>query len=202
MLARETALSGSATAEAAVAAAKATGAPITKTAQGLNLPRLQGPLEIVKDIWHTSGIRGLWLGQLGTLLRETGGGIAFFTAYEGVARYFLGLRQKAAAPGVTLTKADLAQYELMISGAAAGVSYNFILFPADCVKSAIQTAAELDPHGPKLGFLEMGKKIYRTRGLKGLYAGCGLTCLKSAPSCALVFVLYENLTQHLGYLFD
>jgi ornithine carrier protein len=76
--------------------------------------------------------------------------------------------------------------------------YNVTLFPADSIKSAIQTAAELNPAAPRLGFIQMGRQIWRTRGIKGLYAGCGLTCLRSGPSSAVIFLLYETLEKHLG----
>jgi ornithine carrier protein len=166
-----------------------------------SLPRLQGPFEIVAATLRTQGLRGLWLGQLGTLFRETGGGSAWFLAYELSSRYFLS-RLQAARADPTLTKSDLATWQLMLSGAAAGVSYNVILFPADSIKSAIQTQAELDPTAKRLSFVGMGKKIWRTRGLKGMYAGCGLTCLRSGPSSAMIFALYETLQGKFGYLFD
>lgn len=165
------------------------------------LPPLQGPFEIITTTLRSQGIRGLWLGQLGTLFRETGGGSAWFTAYEVVSRSFLA-RAQAQTGDTTLTKSDLKTWQLMLSGAAAGVSYNVILFPADSIKSAIQTQAELDPHAPRLSFAGMGKKIWSTRGIKGLYAGCGVTCLRSGPSSAMIFALYETLQGKFGYLFD
>lgn len=166
-----------------------------------SLPPLQGPLGIIVSTLRTQGIKGLWLGQLGTLFRETGGGSAWFTAYEVVSRNFLS-RLQAKTGDSTLTKSDLPTWQLMLSGAAAGISYNVILFPADSIKSAIQTQAELDPHAPRLSFAGMGKKIWATRGIKGLYAGCGITSLKSGPSSAMIFALYETLQGKFGYLFD
>lgn len=166
-----------------------------------SLPPLQGPFEIVFSTLRTQGIRGLWLGQMGTLLRETGGGSAWFTAYEVICRSFLARRQAKTAD-VTLTKSDLKTYELMVAGAAAGVSYIAILFPADSIKSAIQTQQELDPTAKRLSFVGMGKSIWRLRGMKGLYAGCGMTCFKSGVSSAMIFALYETLQGKLGYLFD
>lgn len=172
-----------------------------------NLPPLEGPMELVLSTVRTKGLKGLWLGQTGTLLRESGGGMAWFTAYELSAKYFLQRRQRAADAASSsssssrkLVKGDLKTYELMLSGAAAGVSYNVILFPADSIKSAIQTAAELNPSARPLGFGEMGKRIWRTRGFKGLYAGCGLTVIRSAPSSAMIFAIYETLAAQFGHL--
>jgi len=143
---------------------------------------------------------------MGTLFRETGGSSAWFTAYELTSRSFCIRRQRQLSSTSTsttegsrqLTKADLATWELMISGALAGMSYNIVLFPADSVKSAMQTWAELNPGAPKLGFWQMARRIWRTRGLAGMYAGCGLTVARSAPSSAMIFVIYETLEKRAG----
>lgn len=191
-------------AEAAILASGATGKAATvspsNTAQALQQARrsLPGPVQLFQEIVRgPQGIRGLWLGQTGTLLRETGGGIAWFSAFEGTCRYFISLRSAASSTGKgKLTKADLSSAELMAAGAMAGVSYNVVLFPADSVKSTIQTEMELKPKGtPPSKFLPTLKNIWKTRGVKGLYAGCGITCLRSGPSSALIFLLYNRLEQ-------
>ncbi|ORX33972.1 mitochondrial carrier domain-containing protein [Kockovaella imperatae] len=160
----------------------------------------EGPLSLIFSTLRTQGIRGLWLGQLGTLFRETGGSAAWFTTYELVSGWFLSRRQAMVA--TPLVKSDLPTWQLMASGAAAGAAYNVILFPADSVKSSIQTWAELHPDKPRLGFLAMGQKIWKTKGIKGLYAGCGMTVLRSAPSSAMIFFIYETLQGRFGRYFD
>ncbi len=45
------------------------------------------------------------------------------------------------------------------------------------------------------GFFDTFKKIYTTRGVRGLYAGCGVTCLRSAPSSAIIFLMYNKLEK-------
>ena len=164
--------------------------------------RPDGPISLIISTVRTSGVRGLWLGQLGTLVRETGGSSAWFTTYEVASKHFLARRQRIhdamADYPKRLTRKDLATYELMGSGALAGMSYNLVLFPADSVKSAMQTWAELHPSLPRLGFWAMARRIWRTRGLKGLYAGCGLTVARSAPSSAMIFYIYETLEKHFA----
>lgn len=155
---------------------------------------LPGAVPLFLETIRTQGIRGLWLGQTGTLLRETGGGTAWFLGFEATSRYFLSRVKKA--DGSIPTKADLPSWQLILAGAMAGVSYNVILFPADSVKSTIQTEVELAPKGTKpSSFLPTLKRIWTTRGLRGLYAGCGITCLRSGPSSALIFLLYNRLEQ-------
>ncbi|KAJ1024751.1 hypothetical protein NDA16_002791 [Ustilago loliicola] len=164
---------------------------------------LDGPLTLLRRTIAADGIRGLWLGQTGTLLRETGGGVAWFLAFESCSRYLIA-RKKAQWKRQDVTKKDLTSLELVGAGALAGVSYNVVLFPADCVKSTMQTEQEIRAMsstakaGEKwkgTGFYDTFKKIYRTRGVRGLYAGCGVTCLRSAPSSAIIFLMYNKLEK-------
>ncbi|KAA1123557.1 hypothetical protein PGTUg99_008820 [Puccinia graminis f. sp. tritici] len=124
----------------------------------------------------------LRLGQIGTLLRETGGSAIWFCTFESVVALFVAHRQESLGPSKLLSKEDLSSPELMYSGATAGIFYNFVFFPADSIKSTMQTASELTQtshlpqslpahEAPKNGFLDVGLRIVKTRGWKGLYAG-------------------------------
>ena len=162
-------------------------------------PPLPGPAQLVRSVLKQHGAKGLWLAQTGTFLRETGGSVAWFGAFEGVARLFIAQRQKtASSTGPKVTKDDLSSAELMLAGAAAGAGYTVILFPADCIKSTIQTGDELAKGRKDAGFLQVGKDIYRARGLKGLYSGCGVTVVRSSFSSAIIFWMYSLLERRFG----
>ncbi|WVR04730.1 hypothetical protein IAU60_001741 [Kwoniella sp. DSM 27419] len=163
--------------------------------------RPQGPFSLIAEIVRQNGLKGLWLGQTGTLFRETGGSAAWFAMYEYIARYFVRQHQVRSAQAGSdrpSDKGDLKKWQLMVAGAAAGVAYTVTLFPADSIKSAIQTQAELNPGRKPPGFGQMAKIIYSTRGIKGLYAGCGVTVCKSAPSSAIIFAIYQTLETNFG----
>ncbi|WWD21617.1 hypothetical protein CI109_106103 [Kwoniella shandongensis] len=205
MLAREGAFGGGAVTPAPGVHPFATIPSTSTTSNPLAAPRpnptvapLKGPLGLIVDTVRTSGLRGLWLGQTGTLIRETGGSAAWFSTYEFAARYFISRHQSTIVDDRKASKADLRTWELMASGALAGMSYNVILFPADSVKSSMQTSAELNPHKPAPGFWPTAKMIWKMRGLRGMYAGCGLTVLRSAPSSAMIFLMYETLEKRFG----
>lgn len=40
---------------------------------------------LIGEVYRVYGIRGFWHGQVGTFLRETGGGAAWFGSYEYVS---------------------------------------------------------------------------------------------------------------------
>lgn len=155
-----------------------------------------GPAKVIRDVYRREGIAGFWRGQLGTLLRETGGGAAWFGCYETFTLFF---RQRAQA--ITGEKdPTLPIWQSMIAGAGAGLGYNFSFFPADTIKSKMQTGdlGSIGANGGRQTFFSVGRALYRTHGLKGLYRGCGITLLRSGPSSALIFTIYESLRTYFG----
>ncbi|KAL9111960.1 MAG: hypothetical protein Q9227_003580 [Pyrenula ochraceoflavens] len=189
-----------------------------------------GPLRLIAQIFREQGFFGFWHGQLGTLIRETGGSAAWFGGYEGVKAFFLSLDRRKTADGelpIRRTdeeqnkdkknqKGELKFYQQLLAGATAGVMYNFTFYPADTIKSRMQTeelspfARQLSPTSATVGenssntkaarqaFLATGKELWRRDGLKGFYRGCGITCLRSAPSSAFIFAVYEGLKSRFG----
>lgn len=157
-----------------------------------------GPLSIIGSVLRHQGILGLWRGQMGTLIRETGGSAAWFGSYEGVSALFRRRRSSSGLPESTSTSepAPLPLYQQMLAGAAAGISYNFIFYPADTIKSRMQTEDLL--HTGRRSFWSVGQTLWQQQGLKGMYRGCGITVARSAPSSAFIFSIYEGLRYYLG----
>ncbi|KAJ7696128.1 mitochondrial carrier domain-containing protein [Mycena olivaceomarginata] len=167
-------------------------------------PQLLGPISVFMSVIRSTGARGLWLGHTGTFIREAGGGAAWFTTKEVVASLLVARRQNKTETS-RLTSAstkDLQLWESALSGACAGASYNLAFFPADTVKSAMQTEEELRPVGkaasPKSSFLSTFTAMYRAQGIRGLYAGCGITIARSIPSSAIIFLIYDGLSKRFG----
>jgi len=151
----------------------------------------QSPFAVIADVYRREGMLGFWRGQLGTFLRETGGTAAWFGAYEASTLFFKQrLKQELKLP--TDSDITIPIHQQMVSGAVAGMSYNFIFYPADTIKSKIQTG-ELTNVRPT--FINVGRALWQAHGLKGLYRGCGITVARSAPSSALIFTIVENLKR-------
>lgn len=154
---------------------------------GLQAP---GPLTLIASIFRQNGFFGFWRGQLGTLIRETGGSAAWFGGYEGMSSIF---RKYFKSSSDTLPI-----YQQMIAGAMAGISYNFLFYPADTIKSRMQTEdlSRATLHGERQTFWRVGKALWKQQGIKGMYRGCGITCARSAPSSAFIFSVYEGLRHY------
>jgi mitochondrial ornithine carrier protein len=175
--------------------------PASSSSPAPSIPRpipasLPGPISIITTVLRTNGIRGLWLGHAGTLLRETGGSTAWFLTREFVASNLISRRPSSGS-----AKPTPLPWESALSGACAGVAYNVVLFPADTIKSAMQTEEELRPRQNGVArptFFQTGKAMWKKQGVRGLYSGCGITVARSVPSSALIFLVYDSLKSRFG----
>lgn len=119
--------------------------PATTASAPVASTHLPGPFSIARNVVATNGIRGLWLGHTGTVLRETGGTAVWFAVKEWVARVLKDRRAKAD-PSVLPAEnnpSTLLPWESAFSGAISGAVCVAALYPADTVKSAMQTEEEL-----------------------------------------------------------
>ena len=149
---------------------------------------------VMASVYKHHGIFGFWRGQLGTFIRETGGSAAWFGSYEGVSALF---RNSLVSEPNSASAPSLPLYQQMLAGATAGMSYNFFFYPADTIKSQMQTEDVTKLiRGRKRTFWAVGQALYRQQGLKGLYRGCGITVGRSAPSSAFIFSVYEGLRSY------
>lgn len=166
-------------------------------------PQRPGSLSIIASVFRHHGVLGFWHGQMGTLIRETGGSFAWFGGKEAVSKMFekwnaehlpsdTGARPATTQSGNRINPLPL--WQQLVAGAAAGMSYNFICFPADTIKSRMQTE-EVDVKGraARQTFWTTGRILWQQQGLKGMYRGCGITVARSVPSSALMFTVYEGL---------
>ncbi|KAJ7838269.1 mitochondrial carrier domain-containing protein [Mycena olivaceomarginata] len=147
-------------------------------------------MAIVRSTVATHGVRGLWLGHTGTILRETGGTASWFAVKEWVASALL--ERRLGPSRTTAPNKELLPWESAVAGAA------------------MQTEEELLSHRPRprsIGEPKLGRpasfyrtftKMYASHGIRGLYAGCGMTVLRAVPSSGIVFVVYDGLSAWVG----
>ena len=159
-----------------------------QTQQYLGVSKIvhNSPWSVLKHTLNKQGIRGIYSGHVGTMLRETGGGIAWFTIYELAVQRLLRFYKLQS-------KSELSGWHLMACGALSGMGYNAALYPADVIKSRQQSGM----HGRK-SFIKVGQLILKSNGYKGYFRGFGLTVLRSAPSSGVIFLTYEWLSRTFG----
>lgn len=155
---------------------------------GYGTTKPPGPLHLVASIFRSQGLLGFWHGQLGTLIRETGGSAAWFGSYEGAKMLYL------KYDSTVQTIDDVKLWQQLSAGALAGMSYNFVFYPADTIKSRMQTAET----SARASFLRTATELWRQSGVTGFYRGCGVTVFRAAPSSAIIFSIYEGLRKYFG----
>lgn len=185
--------------------------------------QLPGLFSIIRSTVQTHGLRGLWVGHTGTMVRETGGTSAWFAVKEIVAdalqrrrtaetsfSYELDNYESRSSRAPAAEDGDnLRPWESALAGAVAGGACVMAFYPADTIKSAMQTADDMRPAergslhstAAKASTRTFGgtlARMYTMHGLRGLYAGCGMTVARAVPSSGIVFVVYDGLATWLG----
>jgi ornithine carrier protein len=176
----------------------------------------EGPWSILKSIVKVHGFRGLWLGHTGTMLRESGGSAIWFSMKEWTASWLHNRRRQGdARPRMARNgNEDVRAWESALAGALAGAVSTLLLYPADTVKSAVQTEDEFRsrpppftaPEGKGRGmpvrvnstFISVVKQMYVTNGIKGFYSGCGMTVARAIVGSAVIFAVYDGLSARLA----
>ncbi|KAH8201021.1 hypothetical protein TruAng_004794 [Truncatella angustata] len=162
------------------------------------VPKAPTVASVIRDVWKYDGIAGFWHGQMGTFLRESGGCAAWFGFKETTTKLFYIWNERNLVSQMekdALRTEALPLWQQAVAGASAGMSYNFLFFPADTIKSRMQTSV-VGSTAVKRTFMQEGKALWHQHGLRGLYRGCGITVLRSAPSSAFIFIIYDGLKRH------
>ncbi|DBA99490.1 TPA: hypothetical protein ACH3X3_012077 [Trebouxia sp. C0006] len=99
----------------------------------------KGPMDVMRQVMRSEGgVIGLYKGLVPTLLREVPGCAAMFAAYEAI--------KLGAAKQQGLSNAnELGKGTLMVAGGAAGAVYWLTVYPADIIKSKLQTDSYRQP---------------------------------------------------------
>ncbi|KIH87607.1 mitochondrial ornithine carrier protein [Sporothrix brasiliensis 5110] len=173
----------------------------TGTAKTVN----RNPLSVIRDVYRYGGLAGFWHGQVGTLIREAGGCASWFGSKETTSKLLREYNIRSAKAKADSTPATLASvatdplplWQQAMAGASAGMSYNFLFFPADTVKSRMQTSPLGSSSMVPRTFFGEAKALYRQAGIRGFYRGCGITVVRSAPSSAFIFMVFDGLKTYI-----
>ncbi|XP_045474234.1 solute carrier family 25 member 35-like [Harmonia axyridis] len=152
----------------------------------------EGVVGALRSIYNAHGIKGLWRGVNGTMLRALVGSSAQLTSFA-------------------VTKDMLKEYEslkdspLMTSIAASFISTIFqtvAITPFDLVSTRLYNQG-VDASGKGLLYNGIGDcflKIWRAEGFQGFYKGIGPNYMRLAPHGALCLVFWDILKDlHLKY---
>ena len=130
-------------------------------------------------------LRRFYSGFLPTMGREVCGNAAWFATFRVVSSF------------LQPDEARRVLWQNALSGAAAGVMYWSVLYPADTIKTRMQTASKPCSGAAEVGrrgkptILSVGRDIVREGGIRALYRGWTTTVMRAAPANAVIFSVYN-----------
>eukprot|EP01104_Vermistella_antarctica_P020535 TRINITY_DN8820_c0_g1_i1.p1 TRINITY_DN8820_c0_g1~~TRINITY_DN8820_c0_g1_i1.p1 ORF type:complete len:302 (-),score=29.76 TRINITY_DN8820_c0_g1_i1:28-888(-) len=152
---------------------------------------------VVKHIYKTRGINGLYSGWAGMQWRQfTWTGTYFATLQMWKDAVEPPLQDMGASKNVTN----------LVSGFLAGLFATTLNIPGDVVRSMVQKKAFLDPNRPVYGVgfagvvehIQVAKEMIKTKGVGSLYQGAAFKALHLGGSGALMAMLVPIFAKLFG----
>ncbi|XP_050528717.1 mitochondrial ornithine transporter 1-like isoform X1 [Daktulosphaira vitifoliae] len=137
-----------------------------------------GVLRVTKELVNNNGVLALFRGLTITLARELPSYFCFFGAYEAI-------RETLKPEGGS--REDCGLVATSVAGGVGGILLWAVTFPVDVVKSRIQ----LDDAISTRRWVPMLMNIYQNEGFSALYSGLAPTLVRTVPSSAMLFIVYE-----------
>lgn len=147
-------------------------------------------MQTTKAIIKNHGVKGLYKGNLITVLREIPGVAVYFASYE----YFKMLIE---------AKFGETHWNPLVAGGLAGFLSWVVSYPQDAVKTKLQCdlgPVKMYPSHKWLkdgGIISCTKDIWRTDGMPGFWRGFSACALRSIISEAFSFLVYERARKQL-----
>ncbi|KAJ3358608.1 hypothetical protein GGF32_010129 [Allomyces javanicus] len=159
-----------------------------------SMPHFNSPLHCLRYLYATRGIRGTFIGFGATVVRETPSYGTYFFMYEALCRGLAARRKPVEGVDPVKDAATmLSPIELMLAGGLSGIAGWMSTYPADVIKTKIQSA---DP-GTFRGMLHCAQHTIKVEGITGLWRGAMATIVRAFPTNAATFVVWHHAMELL-----
>lgn len=146
--------------------------------------------KVVRTIYvHEGGLLGFFQGCRATVVREVPGTLTWLLTYQTIVAKYHQRQQRLPCSGSSSGGGDLPPYVSMFAGGMAGVAYWTIGYPADFIKTRVQSSAAGASANTRM--IPAILDVIKTNGVIGLYRGYGITIARAFPSNAILFTAYE-----------
>ncbi|GAA5965305.1 hypothetical protein JCM3765_007158 [Sporobolomyces pararoseus] len=155
--------------------------------------RYSGPVDAIKKIYKTDGIRGVYQGQGATLAREAHGYGVYFAVYE------LLVANEIKSKGLK-SRDELNLGKSAMFGAAAGWGMWLFNYPLDVLKSRLQTDAfpSSGERSYPRGMRDALPALYKEGGAGAFFRGLTPTMIRSPFVNSVTFVVFELVMRVLN----
>ncbi|ETN46217.1 uncharacterized protein HMPREF1541_00401 [Cyphellophora europaea CBS 101466] len=137
---------------------------------------------VFREVVREGGVRALFRGGVVTSVRDAVGYGWYFWSYELCKRFLVGRRSPDWWE-------DLRGWEVLLAGGIAGVVTWGSVYPADAVKTRVQT--QLGPE--RKGVWRVVREVYAEGGVRAFYRGLGVCSLRAFVVNAVQWYAYENM---------
>lgn len=144
-------------------------------------------VEVVREL----GLRGLYKGASACLLRDIPFSGIYFPTYANIKKRVFGLD-----PGKPGKRSNLEAWELLASGAMAGMPAALLTTPCDVIKTRIQSKSKTGVK-PYVGIIPTFKRILAEEGPRALFKGGVARICRSSPQFGFTLAAYELFKKTL-----
>jgi hypothetical protein len=110
-----------------------------------------------------------------------------------MATFFLQYRDRSETAGISDLTAEAPWYVRPVCGGIAGFGLLCPVFPADSVKTLMQTNSDK----ARAGFIRTAQGMFREGGVRAFYNGFPITMARAFPANAVVFSVYDLVCDAL-----
>ncbi|KAJ2233067.1 Mitochondrial carrier protein ymc2 [Coemansia sp. RSA 485] len=150
----------------------------------------KGPGDCIGQIYRNFGWKGIYKGQIPTVIRELNGYGMYFLAYEALVQRTMARTGKS--------RSELSSGLVCLFGAAAGFAMWLTSYPIDVIKSKMQTDGFAGSARKYSGTVDCAKQVMAQEGFKGFFRGITPCLLRAAPANAATFIGFEMAMRVLG----
>ncbi|KAJ2593377.1 Mitochondrial carrier protein ymc2 [Coemansia sp. RSA 1722] len=150
----------------------------------------KGPGDCIGQIYRNFGWKGIYKGQIPTVIRELNGYGMYFLAYEALVQRTMARTGKS--------RSELSSGLVCLFGAAAGFAMWLTSYPIDVIKSKMQTDGFAGSARKYSGTVDCAKQVMAQEGFKGFFRGITPCLLRAAPANAATFIGFEMAMRLLG----
>lgn len=134
-----------------------------------------------KHIIKTEGLRGLYKGLSVSMLTGS---------------LHVGIQMSTYDVYQEMFDTSNIRYKLL-AGSMAGVSAGWITYPGDIIKKRLHVNGVLGEPKIYKNTLNCIKTMYKKEGLRGFYKGIGVCTMKTIPSAAIQFTVFDTLKKYI-----
>ncbi|EAU91928.2 succinate/fumarate mitochondrial transporter [Coprinopsis cinerea okayama7 len=155
-------------------------------ADPLETPRYRNAAHAAYTIVREEGFATLYRGVSLTALRQATNQGANFTAYQEIKKFAHKLQPDLE---------ELPSYQHMMIGLISGAMGPFSNAPIDTIKTRLQKATTVPGQTSMQRILYIASDMWKNEGFRSFYKGITPRVLRVAPGQAIVFAVYERVSQ-------